>query len=206
MNDRQITKEENSGNPKADHNDVDILLSRLRRSDSAAFGEIYTNYIGRIYRYVFYQVKDDMLAEDIAEEVFLRAWRNLNSYKGGGASFSSWLYQIAHNLVIDNFRAGKKIAAMKKEIVDDTDSPEAAAESNWQKQQLLNVVDTLPEQQKQLILLKFIEGMDNEEIAQVTGKSQGAIRIMQMRALASLRQRLETKARETKEKIVSQKV
>jgi RNA polymerase sigma-70 factor (ECF subfamily) len=188
--DRHIARKEDNGKLKVNHNAVDILLRRVRQGDAAAFGEIYASYIERIYRYVYYQVKDRMLAEDIAEEVFLKAWRNLDSYKGNGASLSSWLYRIAHNLVIDNFRAGKKLAAMKREVVDDTDSPQHTAESNWQKQRLLEVVDTLPEQQKQLILLKFIEGMNNEEIAQVTGKTQGAIRIMQMRALASLRQRL----------------
>ena len=80
------------------------LVKRAIGGDFAAFGYLYGIYLDRIYRYVFYKVKDKMTAEDITEEVFLKAWKAINSCKGKERTFSSWLYRIAHNHIIDIFR------------------------------------------------------------------------------------------------------
>jgi len=178
------------------------LLKRAASGDYEAFGQVYTIYLDRIYRYVFYQLKDKMAAEDLTEEIFVKAWKAMGAVRGGTLSFSAWLYRIAHNQVIDHFRARQPNVSLDREalgnaeIVDNIVDPEQEAERSLMQQEVLELVSYLPPDQKQLIILKFIEGLDNREIEQITGKSQGAIRVMQMRALAALRQRLSTEQSE----------
>ncbi len=166
------------------------LIRKAAGGDAEAFGEIYSLYLDRIYRYVFYQVRDKMTAEDITEEVFIRAWRAIGSCRGKEQTFSSWLYRIAHNYVIDTFRRQRKDLSIDMETVAELSSPKVEAEAELEWRELLNGIDCLPQNQKQVIILKFIEGLDNREIGQVMGKNQGAIRILQMRALAKLREKL----------------
>ena len=166
------------------------LVKRAAGGDIEAFGELYSVYLDRIYRYVAYHVKDKMIAEDITEEVFVKAWKRIDSCKGKGETFSSWLYRIAHNHVIDNLRRRRKQLSIEMETVDKVSGPELELEGELERQELLEVIACLPENQRQVIVLKFIEGMDNWEIGQVMDKSQGAVRVLQMRALATLRQEL----------------
>ena len=166
------------------------LVERAVEGDFEAFGELYSIYLDRIYRYVFYQVKDKMTAEDITEEVFIKAWKAIGSFKGKGKVFSSWLYRIAHNHIIDNIRSKRKQLLIEIEIVDKASIPELKGEGELEQQELLEVIDSLPHNQRQVLILRFIEGLNNYEIGQTMDKSQGAIRILQMRALAKLRQEL----------------
>lgn len=166
------------------------LIKRAAGGDFEAFGELYSIYLDRIYRYVFYQVKDKMTAEDITEDVFIKAWRAISSCKGKEKTFSSWLYRIAHNHVIDIFRSQKKELSTEMETVAELSDPKLEVETELERQELLNGIDCLPQNQKQVIVLKFIEGLDNREIGQIMDKNQGAIRILQMRALTKLREKL----------------
>jgi len=166
------------------------LVQRATGGDFEAFGKLYSIFIERIYRYVFYQVKDKNTAEDITEEIFVKAWKAINSCKGKERTFSSWLYRIAHNHVIDNFRRLRKHQSIGIENVVKTVDIELEMEVKLERQELLKAISYLPQNQRQVIILKFIEGMDNCEVGQIMGKSQGAIRVLQMRALASLRREL----------------
>jgi len=166
------------------------LIKRAAGGNFEAFGELYNIYLERIYRYVFYQVRDKMTAEDLTEEVFLKAWKSIDTCRGKEQTFSSWLYRIAHNHVIDNLRSQRKYLSTDMEALAEVSSPELGEEGKLERQEMLEVISDLPQNQKQVIILKFIEGLDNREIGQIMGKSQGAIRVLQMRALAALRQRL----------------
>ncbi len=163
------------------------LVERAAGGDFEAFGDLYHIHIERIYRYVFYQVKDKSTAEDITEEIFVKAWKAISSCKGKEQTFSSWLYRIAHNHVIDNLRRLQKHQSIEIEKVVKIGDLETEIEGELERQELLRVIACLPQNQRQVIILKFIEGLDNREIGQVMGKSQGAIRILQMRALSTLR-------------------
>jgi len=176
----------------ATYNESEIagLVERAADGDFEAFGDLYHIHIERIYRYVFYQVKDKMTAEDITEEIFVKAWKAINTCKGKEQTFSSWLYRIAHNHVIDNLRRLQKRQSIEIEKVVKIDDLETEIEGELERQELLRVIACLPQNQRQVIILKFIEGLDNCEIGQVMGKSQGAIRVLQMRALATLRREL----------------
>ena len=170
------------------------LVDEAAGGNIEAFGELYSIYLDRIYRYVFYQVKDKMTAEDITEEVFLKAWKAIGSCKGRGKTFSSWLYRIAHNHLINTLRNLQKYTSIEKENLEENlvgiSDPEQEAETRLERQELLSGITCLPQNQKQVIILKFIEGLDNREIGKIMGKKEGAVRVLQMRALRALRQRL----------------
>lgn len=200
---RHIVTEENKAQETSEaptYNEAEItrLIERAAGGDFGAFGELYSIYIERIYRYVFYQVKDKMTAEDLIEEIFMKAWKAIGSYRGKGQAFSSWLYRIAHNYVIDELRKRQKYVSLEKETTAIVGDAAQESEEKLVRRELLEMISQLRPDQKQVILLKFIEGLDNREIGKIMGKSQGAIRILQMRALTTLRQMLsgQTEAKE----------
>lgn len=170
--------------------EVRSLVERAAAGNVEAFGELYGIYLDRIYRYVFYHVHSRETAEDLTEEVFMKAWRKIGRYRWEGRPFSAWLYRIAHNHVVDHFRTSRRNVPLDMDIPSDNDQPEVELEQQQMRQMLSRALSTLPPQQKQIIILKFVEGCSNRMIEQVMGKSQGAIRVMQMRALSALRRRL----------------
>lgn len=183
--------QEAAGRATLNQSEVAGLVKRATGGDLEAFGELYSIYLDRIYRYVFYQIRDKMTAEDITEEVFVKAWKAIKSCQGKEKTFSPWLYRIAHNQVIDNLRSQRKCLSIEEaESPADVSNPELEAEGNWERQELLATLSCLPQSQRQVIILKFIDGLDNREIEQIMGKRQGAIRVLQMRALTTLRQEL----------------
>lgn len=167
------------------------LVDRAASGDIEAFGELYRIYLDQVYRYVFYRVRNQMIAEDITEEAFIKAWKSIKSCKGKGQTFLPWLYRIAHNQLVDDFRSRRKETQLVDidRIAEPADNDQRA-EAGMEWQELTGLIAALPQNQGQVVTMKFIEGMDNREIGQAMGKSQGAIRILQMRALATLRQRL----------------
>lgn len=175
-----------------DQPEILALVRKATGGDVDAFGELYSIYLAPIYRYVFYHVRDEMTAEDITEEVFIKAWKAIDSCKGKERTFSSWLYRIAHNHVVDKFRGKRNRLAveMRIESLPGTSNIEKETEARLEWEQTLEAISRLPEKQKEIIILKFVEGMDNREIEGITGKSQNAIRVLQMRALNTLCQRL----------------
>jgi RNA polymerase sigma-70 factor (ECF subfamily) len=176
-----------------DDNEIRALVECAAGGDIEAFGELYSFYLDRIYRYVKYQVRNKEAAEDLTEEIFIKAWRGLGKYRWDGYPFSAWLYRIARNHVVDYFRTNRQYQNVEMELLAGDSDPEREVESKQMEQLLANAITYLPEQQRQVIVLKFIEGMDNREIEQIMGMRQGAIRVMQMRALAALRHKLSGK-------------
>jgi RNA polymerase sigma-70 factor (ECF subfamily) len=170
------------------------LVERAIVGDADAFGELYLLHLDAIYRYIRYRVGDARDAEDLTEQVFLNAWKALSGYKRRRDPFASWLYRIAHNVVVDYHRRRKPVASMppQEEVDREYQRPtpleqvigaeEAAA--------LATAIAQLSEDQQQVIILRFIEGLKHAEIARIIGKSEGACRIIQYRALVALNQLL----------------
>ncbi|MBI4304616.1 MAG: sigma-70 family RNA polymerase sigma factor [Chloroflexi bacterium] len=167
---------------------INELVKKAVDGDFEAFGELYSMFVNRIYRYIFYQVRNEMLAEDMTEEVFIKAWQAIGSCKGREQSFSSWLYRVAHNHVVDNLRSTKQHLLIGTDITgEQLGDPKQEIGTQLEQGEVFDAISLLPEEQRQVIILKFVEGLSNQEIGQVTGKKQGAIRILQMRGLSRLR-------------------
>lgn len=170
------------------------LVEHAVAGDADAFGELYLLHLDAIYRYTYYRVGNANDAEDLTEQVFLNAWEALPHYKRRGIPFSSWLYRIAHNVVADYHRRQRPTVSMP--------SPEKADWENEQPTSLERVIEAeeasalataiaqLPEEQQQVIVLRFIEGLKHAEVARIIGKSEGACRVIQYRTLAALNQLL----------------
>ena len=170
--------------------DIVMLVDKAAGGDFRAFGQLYSIYLNRIYRYVLYHVKDRMTAEDITDEVFIKAWKAIKSCKNKGHTFSAWIYRIAHNQLINTLRNLNKFSSVDIEKVAEVDTIDLSNEITPDQQELLDAIAELPPNQTQVITLKFIEGLDNREIGEIIGKSEGAIRVLQLRGLTALRQKL----------------
>lgn len=182
----------------ASHSTYEIkgLIKKAAGGSFKAFGSLYSIYLDRIYRYIYYQVNDRMTAEDITEEVFVKAWKSIKSCEGKEDTFQAWLYRIAHNHLANCLRDSGRVTSLDKDGTIDLPNPRQRTESGAECGELMKAVASLPEIQRQVIILKFIEGLDTREASTTLAKNQGAIRIAQMRALAALRDKLGEERRE----------
>jgi RNA polymerase sigma-70 factor (ECF subfamily) len=163
------------------------LVEKVQAGQTAAFGEIYNLYFEKVYRFIFYRVSHKELAEDLAEEVFIKIHKKINSVKESQA-FEGWMYQIARNTVIDYYRSKKTLVSLD-DIENTLEYETNIVDSlNLQSHQkiLLKFLNQLPPDQQTVIKLKFLENLDNPEIAAILKKSEGAIRVIQHRALTQL--------------------
>ena len=171
------------------------LTQRAVSGDPDAFAALYDFYVEQIYRFVLFRVGDEQTAEDLTSQVFLKAWDNLSSYQIRGLLFKAWLFRIARNSVIDYYRTYKETMPLEPSALT---KPDPAAEVGDQVEQQLQAeelrlaLQQLTEDQRQVLTLRFIEGLSTEEVANVLGKRQGAIRALQMRGLQALAEIIET--------------
>jgi RNA polymerase sigma-70 factor, ECF subfamily len=179
----------------ADDPHVVALVNRVVSSrDANAFGELYDLFVERVYRYLYFRAGSHPEAEDLTEQVFLKAWEAIGRYRWQGRPFLAWLYRLAHNAHIDHVRSQKPTTSLNN---DDRpiELPSAAAAVELTRaldaDLLGRALGELTPDQQQVIVMKFLEGLDNEQIAENLHKREGAIRALQMRALMSLRRVLE---------------
>lgn len=169
------------------------LVELAAAGDSGAFGELYLRYLDVIYRYVYFRVGDVHDAEDLTEMTFLRAWESLPSYKNQGSPFTSWLYRIAHNLVVDHHRRMRPYQPISQvDQLDRLDDAQAGLIhrliASEEVEELTQALSRLTEEQQQVIILRFIQGLNHAEVARLLNKSDGACRMLQFRALTTLNQ------------------
>ncbi len=169
------------------------LIQKATSGDSSAFGKLYDMYVDRVYRHVYYRVGNVADAEDLTQQVFIKAWQAIGRYRKAASPFIAWLITISHNLVVDFYRTRKDKTYLDAEVVADdlASSPERIAETRFDQQHLRRAIQQLHGEQQQVVLLRFIEGFGYEEIASLMGKREGTIRVIQHRALAKLRHILE---------------
>ncbi len=169
------------------------LAQRASQRDQAAFAELYNAYVDKIYKYIYYKVGNAPDAEDLCEQVFLKAWEAIGRYTWCGYPFSSWLYKLAHNLVVDHYRMRRDTLPLNDVLAtsDEPVDPESLLRQTLDAYELREAIFQLTPEQRQVIALKFIEGYENAEIAQMMNKKEGAIRALQYRALRSLQAILE---------------
>lgn len=173
--------------------EVRILVDKAIDGDGDAFGRLYDMHVDRIYRHIYYRVSNTTVAEDLTQQVFIKAWKAIGRYKKIAHSFLAWLIKISHNLVIDFYRSKKSEACIDFDIVatkPETD-PAHLAESHFSQQYIRQAINKLNSDQQQVILMRFIEDFSYAEIAAALGKSEGAIRVILHRGLAKLKKIIE---------------
>ena len=172
------------------------LVMRASARDQEAFSELYTLYFDRIYRYVRLKIGSPTEAEDITSAVFFNAWRTINHFAPQReSSFAAWLFRLAHNAVVDRYRRARDIISL-----DSTDKrpilhaiqpgPEAQVERQVDIDELYAALQSLTAEQREVVLLRFVEGLSAREVGDIVGKLEGAVRGMQFRAIESLRRAL----------------
>jgi RNA polymerase sigma-70 factor (ECF subfamily) len=174
-----------------EHDDA-LLIQKAKDGDADAFGELYERYADSLFRFVYSQTLDRMDAEDITAEVFMRAWHSISRYRERGFSFSAYLFRIARNVLIDMRRKRKPLSFVSDdEVVNlpDVDNlePSALVATKMQHNELVKILDQLREDYRTVLVLRFLNELSPEETSQVMGKSVGAVRVLQHRALAALR-------------------
>ncbi|MGD1996905.1 MAG: sigma-70 family RNA polymerase sigma factor [Anaerolineae bacterium] len=168
------------------------LIERAKEGDPAAFAEIYEQCQPAIFRYVLCRVGDTATAEDLTGEVFVRLVEKIDQFTYRGYPLLAWLYTIARNLVADHHRYTGQIPQLPldERMVTSTSDPEGAVELKLTQGKLIAAIAQLTESQQQVIILRFLEGLDNKTVAHILGKSVGAVKALQHRGLAALRRTL----------------
>ncbi len=169
----------------------DRLVQEAVKHSWAAFSELYERNIERVYRHVYYRVGNQADAEDITQETFLRAWKSIDKYQSTGIPFIYWLITIAGNLAADKHRKQRKVIISDEEYREENSesiaNPEELAAIISDNRKVKAALFKLKGDKQKVILMHFIDGFSYTEIAQALHKSEGAIRVIQYRALKDLR-------------------
>jgi RNA polymerase sigma-70 factor (ECF subfamily) len=171
------------------------IIDKAINGDYDAFGVLYQENIQRIYNYIYYRTGNRSDAEDLTARVFQRALRHIGTYKKTEVPFSAWLYRIAHNLVANFYRDNnrrREVPIEEQEInFPQPEHLETTLIKNEQVEILLQLIRKLSSDRQMVIILKFVEDMSNYEIANILGRSEGAIKSLYHRTLLDLRESAE---------------
>jgi len=170
------------------------LLVRCRSFDLQALAEVYDSYSPALYRYAYRLLGDAGLAEECVAETFRRLLQSLRDQRGPKSYLRAYLYRIAHNWITDTYRRKKTLQVeLPESFVDIVDSPEQLVDQRICQERLRRALGRLTPDQRQVIVLKFVEDCDNETIAAALNKPVGAVKSLQHRALRSLKRLLDEK-------------
>jgi RNA polymerase sigma-70 factor (ECF subfamily) len=169
------------------------LVERAQRGEREALEELYLLHFDRIYSYLHMSVGNRHDAEDLTTQTFLKMLESIARFRWQSAPFSAWLFRIAHNLAMDHFRATRR-SQPEEEVPEPPGAEEASAEEQAMhelgRQSMLELIDRLSTEQQQVLTLKFVFNFPNAEVATILGKTEGAIKSLQHRALVSLQKQL----------------
>lgn len=173
---------------EGDDRSEESLVRRAVAGDADAFADLYETHLNRIFRYCYYRVGSREDAEDLTEQVFLKAWQALPRYDVRGTPFAAWLARIAHNSTIDYRRTARPTTPIDDslEILDSTRSPEEIAEQRLEAQELAEAIGQLSSIEQSVLALRFVNDLDHKTVARIIDKSVVATRTIQSRALARL--------------------
>jgi RNA polymerase sigma-70 factor, ECF subfamily len=168
------------------------LLIEAAQKDPARFADLYESNFERVYAYVVRRVGNRAETEDLTSEVFHHALANLERFEWRGIPFASWLFRIAANLISDRWqRAGREQVADEPEQIEAAQASPVEIEDVERRATLFRLVDTLPVEQRRVVVLRFVEQKSIKEVAREIRKTEGAVKQLQFRALTTLRMRME---------------
>ena len=164
------------------------------RDNEVVLASLYEEYYDKIARYVYAHIGDRTEAEDIAGEVFLKALESLKSYQERGVPMQSWLFRIAHNMVVDHLRkaAKRKTVPIDTVQIEGGTDPLTAAEINIEMERVTRAMEQITKEQREVLRLRFFGGLTSKEAGSILNKSDGAVREMQRAAIEKLRKLLVT--------------
>lgn len=166
------------------------LTRAWQNGDQEAFSRLYDYTVDKVYRYVYFKVKRHE-AEDLVETTFLKAWEKRRTFNADKSSFTTWLFTIARNTVIDFYRAQKEVVGLEEASYlpdEKQDTPKQAAEKSLNTDNLRLALNYLQEPYREIVILRFLEDFSYAEIAEVMGKTESAVRVMNFRGVKKLRQ------------------
>src|SRR5436190_2532778 len=180
--------------PTGDSTDyVRRLVERGQQGDREALEELYLLHFDRIYSYLHMSVGNRHDAEDLTTQTFLKMLESIKRFRWQSAPFAAWLFRIAHNLAMDHFRASRRWQP-EEEVPEPPGESEPSAElaafQSIGRQSMLELIENLSQEQKQVLTLKFVFNLPNGEVATILGKTEGAIKSLQHRALVSLQKQI----------------
>jgi len=189
----------NQNRSEGQTSDEAMLVQRAIGHDAEAFGRLYDMHVDRVYRHIYYRVGNEADAEDLTQQVFLKAWQAIDRYRKTASPFIAWLMTVSHNLVVDFYRTKKDKAYLEAEALanDSTSSPERAAEASFEQQRLRRAILQLGGDEQQVVILRFMEGFEFAEIAPILKKKEGNVRVILHRALVKLRNILEKEQKQS---------
>ncbi len=181
--------QQQASRPSSHGGDPDLADVHAAQVDRAAFGVLYRRYLDRVYGYCFYLLGDHHDAEDVTERTFVAALGALQTFRDEGATFRSWLFRIAHNQVANALRSRSRRAASPLDLVDEPvagDDPATAVTAWEDARRLRRAMARLSEDRRHVLVLRFVDGLSAREIGVVLDRSEGAVRVLQHRALREL--------------------
>ena len=179
-----------SEDDEAERSRLIALVELARGGDTEAFGLLYDHYQPSVYRFLYYRTRSVTLAEDLTSETFFRALRNISTFRWQGRDLGAWLMTIARNLTTDHYKAGRTRLEMTTEDMtlhdDATDGPEDAVLEGITHEILLAALAELPGEQRECIIMRFLQGLSIAETALALGRSEGAVKQLQLRGVRNL--------------------
>ncbi|MSQ10791.1 MAG: sigma-70 family RNA polymerase sigma factor [Dehalococcoidia bacterium] len=169
--------------------EVSLWVEQAVAGDSESFGRLYDLYVDRIYRHLYYRVGNATQAEDLAAQVFEKAYKAIGRYRTMGRPFFVWLLSIAHNLLVDHYRAQRDSSSIDDVIIpaDDSADPVTLAEKSFASATLRQAIKKLKQDQQIVVVMRYIDGLDYADIAAAVNKTEGAVRVVLHRSLIALR-------------------
>jgi RNA polymerase sigma-70 factor (ECF subfamily) len=188
--DRSSDSDEPEGSISEEHVETWRLVTAAQGGDGEAFGQLYDRYADTVFRFIYFRVNDRALAEDFTSETFLRALRRISTISYQGRDIGAWFVTIARNIILDHIKSARnRLEITTADTVEGDQrepSPEAAVLDLLTSERLMAAVSRLGDEQRECVMLRFIQGFSVSETAAVMGKNDGAIKALQHRAVRKL--------------------
>jgi RNA polymerase sigma-70 factor (ECF subfamily) len=171
---------------------VDDIVRRAQAGDQSAFAELFERHYDQIFRYISFKCGNRLEAEDLTGEVFLKMLESIHKFKFQGFPFTSWLYRIAHNLVVDNFRRkGRKPTVPLDKVLNFSGGADSDMENqvqiSWSMREVVEAMHNLTNLQREVITLRFVAGLSIAETANAVGRKENAVKALQHAGIRKLR-------------------
>jgi len=168
----------------------EALVEAARALEEGAWEEIYRRHAPQVYTYIYYRLGDRLAAEDLTSEVFVKAIAGIGKYTYRGTPLLAWLYRIAHNATADHRKSAARLYGHEARLDEDFEEQGDALATLSERSDMLAAIRTLTEDQQQVVILRFYQGLNHAEVGRIMEKPEGAVKALQTRALRSLRRKI----------------